>query len=137
MGCKSAQADLGLIVLSIFYNCLFLFSIIIMFDAIIKFSINNKIIIGMMVLALVGWGGYSLTQLPIDAIPDVTNNQVVILSQTPTLAAQEVEQYITSPIEQQMANLQGVEEISSTSRLGLSVITIVFDESMPMLQARQ
>jgi cobalt-zinc-cadmium resistance protein CzcA len=108
-----------------------------MFDAIIKFSINNKIIIGMMVLALVGWGGYSLTQLPIDAIPDVTNNQVVILSQTPTLAAQEVEQYITSPIEQQMANLQGVEEIRSTSRLGLSVITIVFDESMHMLQARQ
>ncbi|HEY1056124.1 MAG TPA: efflux RND transporter permease subunit, partial [Emticicia sp.] len=108
-----------------------------MFDAIIKFSINNKIIIGMMVLGLIGWGGYSLTQLPIDAIPDVTNNQVVILSQTPTLAAQEVEQYITSPIEQQMANLQGVEEIRSTSRLGLSVITIVFDESIPMLQARQ
>ncbi|RYU95542.1 efflux RND transporter permease subunit [Emticicia agri] len=108
-----------------------------MFDTIIKFSINNKIIIGMMVLALVGWGGYSLTQLPIDAIPDVTNNQVVILSQTPTLAAQEVEQYITSPIEQQMANLQGVEEIRSTSRLGLSVITIVFDEFIPILQARQ
>ncbi len=108
-----------------------------MFDAIIKFSIKNKIIIGMMVLSLIGWGGYSLTQLPIDAIPDVTNNQVVILSQTPTLAAQEVEQYITSPIEQQMANLQGVEEIRSTSRLGLSVITIVFDESIHMLQARQ
>ncbi|PLK43211.1 efflux RND transporter permease subunit [Emticicia sp. TH156] len=108
-----------------------------MFDAIIKFSIKNKIIIGMMVLGLIGWGGYSLTQLPIDAIPDVTNNQVVILSQTPTLAAQEVEQYITSPIEQQMANLQGVEEIRSTSRLGLSVITIVFDESIHMLQARQ
>ena len=108
-----------------------------MFDAIIRFSINNKIIIGLMVFALVGWGGYSLTQLPIDAIPDVTNNQVVILTQTPTLAAQEVEQYITSPIEQQMANLQGVEEIRSTSRLGLSVITIVFDESLEMLTARQ
>lgn len=90
-----------------------------------------------MVFALAGWGGYSLTQLPIDAIPDVTNNQVVILAQTPTLAAQEVEQYITFPIEQQMANLQGVEEIRSTSRLGLAVITIVFDESIEILRARQ
>ena len=91
----------------------------------------------MMVLGLIGWGGYSLTQIPIDAVPDVTNNQVVILTQTPTLAAQEVEQYITAPLEQQIANVQGVEEIRSISRLGISVISIVFDEAIPMLQARQ
>jgi heavy metal efflux system protein len=108
-----------------------------MFESIINFSLKNKLIVGLMVLGLIGWGTYSLTQIPIDAVPDVTNNQVVILSQTPTLAAQEVEQYITAPLEQQIANVQGVEEIRSVSRLGLSVITIVFDESIDMLRARQ
>lgn len=108
-----------------------------MFDKLILFSIKNKLIIALMMLGFIIWGGYSLTQLPIDAVPDVTNNQVVILTQTPTLAAQEVEQYITTPLEIQMANLQGVNEIRSTSRQGLSVITIVFDESIGMYLGRQ
>ncbi|MFB0907321.1 MAG: CusA/CzcA family heavy metal efflux RND transporter, partial [Spirosomataceae bacterium] len=90
-----------------------------------------------LLLGAVIWGGVSLTQLPIDAIPDVTNNQVVILTQSPTLATQEVEQYITSPIELQVANLQGVTEIRSTSRQGLSVITLVFEEDTPIYLARQ
>ncbi len=108
-----------------------------MFEKIIDFSIHNKLIISLFVLGSVIWGGVSLTQLPIDAIPDVTNNQVVILTQSPTLATQEVEQYITSPIELQVANLQGVTEIRSTSRQGLSVITLVFEENTPIYLARQ
>jgi heavy metal efflux system protein len=108
-----------------------------MFQKIITYSIQNKLIIGLMVVGMVLSGVYSLTQLPIDAVPDVTNNQVVVFTQSPTLAAQEVEQYITSPIELQVANLQGVTEIRSTSRQGLSVITLVFDEDTEMYLARQ
>lgn len=108
-----------------------------MLDNVIQLSIKNKLVVGIMTLGLFIWGVISLMKLPIDAVPDVTNNQVVILTQTPTLAAQEVEQYITTPLEQQMANLQGVLEIRSTSRLGLSVITVVFDESIDILRARQ
>lgn len=108
-----------------------------MFEKIIYYSIHNKLVISLLIIGLVIWGGYSLTQLPIDAIPDVTNNQVVILTQSPTLAAQEVEQYITTPIELQVANLQGVTETRSTSRQGLSVITLVFNEGINMYLARQ
>lgn len=108
-----------------------------MFEKIIDFSINNKLIIGVSMIILVAWGSYSLTQLPIDAIPDVTNNQVVILTQSPSLAAEEMEQYVTAPLELQMANLQGVDQIRSTSRQGLSVITLVFDEKISMYLARQ
>lgn len=108
-----------------------------MFEKIIHFSIHNKLIVGISIVGLLIWGVYSLTKLPIDAIPDVTNNQVVVLTQSPTLAAQEVEQYITAPIELKVANLQGVTEIRSTSRQGLSVITLVFEEGIDMYLARQ
>ena len=108
-----------------------------MFEKIILFSIRNKLIIGIAIIGLIALGGYSLSKLPIDAIPDVTNNQVVILTQTPSLATEEVEQYITAPIELKMANLDGVEEIRSISRQGLSVITVVFKENVGMYLARQ
>lgn len=108
-----------------------------MFENIIRFSIHNKLVIAISVLGLVIWGAFSLSKLPIDAIPDVTNNQVVILTQSPTLAAQEVEQYITTPIELKVSNLQGVTEIRSISRQGLSVITLVFEEEIEMYLARQ
>ncbi|SEI70831.1 cobalt-zinc-cadmium resistance protein CzcA [Dyadobacter koreensis] len=108
-----------------------------MFDSIIRFSIRNKLIVGLMVLGLISWGIYALSKLPIDAVPDITTNQVVVLTQTPALAAQEVEQYITAPIELSLTNVQGVEEIRSVSRLGLSVITVVFDDNMDILKARQ
>lgn len=88
-------------------------------------------------LILLIWGGFSLSKLPIDAIPDVTNNQVVILTQTPALATEEVERYITTPLELKMTNLQGVLEIRSTSRQGLSVITVVFNEDIGIYLARQ
>ncbi len=108
-----------------------------MFDTIIRFSIRNKLVIGAFVLALIGWGSYSAYNLPVDAVPDITNNQVVIITQTPALAAQEAERFITTPLELAMANLQGIEEIRSVSKLGLSVITVVFSEDTEMLNARQ
>ena len=76
-----------------------------MLDKIIQFSIKNKLVIGVMTIALIVWGVWSANKLPIDALPDVTNNQVQVITQAPTLAAQEVEQFITSPIERSMANL--------------------------------
>ncbi|TDB63703.1 CusA/CzcA family heavy metal efflux RND transporter [Arundinibacter roseus] len=107
------------------------------FESIIRFSIRNKLIIGLFVVGLVGWGVYALSKLPIDAVPDITSNQVVVLTQSPALAAQEVEQYITTPIELSLGNVQGVTEIRSVSRLGLSVITVVFDDQLDILKARQ
>jgi len=108
-----------------------------MLDNIIGFSIRNKIIIGLAVLVLVIWGGYSLTQIPIDAVPDITNNQVQIITQSPQFSAQEIEQFITAPLEISFANLQKVEEIRSISRFGLSVVTVVFTEDMDIYLARQ
>jgi cobalt-zinc-cadmium resistance protein CzcA len=108
-----------------------------MLDKIIYFSIKNKLVIGIFTLILIGWGTYSLTQLPIDALPDITNNQVQIITEAPTLAAQEVEQFITSPVERTMSNLPGLVEMRSMSRFGLSVITIVFTESTNVYFARQ
>nr|WP_245402719.1 CusA/CzcA family heavy metal efflux RND transporter [Pontibacter sp. E15-1] len=88
-------------------------------------------------MALVVWGGYSLTQLPIDAVPDITNNQVQVITVSPSLAAQEVERLISFPVEQTMATIPDVEEIRSFSRFGLSVVTIVFDDKVDEYWARQ
>lgn len=90
-----------------------------------------------MTLALIIWGIYSLTRLPIDAVPDITNNQVQIISQAPSLGAQEVEQFITAPIELAMANIPDVIEKRSISRSGISVITIVFEDKTDIYRARQ
>ncbi|WP_156307225.1 CusA/CzcA family heavy metal efflux RND transporter [Sphingobacterium endophyticum] len=108
-----------------------------MLDHIIKFSIKNKIIIGIMTLVLIIWGVWSATKLPIDAVPDITNNQVQIFTTTPTLAGQEVERLVTFPIEQSLANIPDIEEIRSISRFGLSVITVVFKEEVDIYFARQ
>jgi heavy metal efflux system protein len=108
-----------------------------MINRIIDFSVKNKFLIGLFVLALVGWGTYSLTKLPIDAVPDITNNQVQIISVAPTLAANEVEQYITAPIEISVANIPDKIELRSISRLGLSVVTVVFKDNVDMYWARQ
>jgi cobalt-zinc-cadmium resistance protein CzcA len=108
-----------------------------MLNKIIYFSIKNKLAIGIFTLLLIVWGIYSLSQLPIDAVPDVTNNQVQIITNAPTLASQEVEQFITYPIEQSIANLPDLEEIRSISRFGLSVVTVVFDDKVDIYFARQ
>ncbi len=108
-----------------------------MINRIITFSIKNKFIIGLFVLALIGWGTYSLTSLPIDAIPDITNNQVQVISLAPSLAVQEVESFITAPIEVAVANIPDIIELRSISRLGLSVVTVVFEDGVDVYWARQ
>ena len=108
-----------------------------MIERIIYFSIKNKFIVGLFVVALIGWGTYSLTRLPIDAIPDITNNQVQIISLAPSLATQEVESFITAPIEVAIANIPDIVELRSISRLGLSVITVVFKDDVDLYWARQ
>jgi len=108
-----------------------------MFDYIIRFSINNKPIIGFLVLFLIGFGLYSIKEIPIDAVPDITNNQVQVVTTSPSLSPQEVERFITYPLEVTMANITDVTEIRSVSRYGLSVVTIVFKEKVPILDARQ
>lgn len=108
-----------------------------MIDRIISFSVRNKLITGLLLLALVGWGAYSVTQLPIDALPDVTNNQVLVNTVAPNLATQEVEQFITFPLEQAFKNLPDVVELRSVSRSGLSVVTVVFKDHVPLYLTRQ
>ena len=108
-----------------------------MINRIITFSIKNKFIIGLFVLALIAWGTYSLTRLPIDAIPDITNNQVQVISLAPSLAVQEVESFITAPIEVSVANIPDIIELRSISRLGLSVVTVVFRDNVDIYWARQ
>jgi cobalt-zinc-cadmium resistance protein CzcA len=108
-----------------------------MFDKLIGFSIKNKMVIGLFTIALIVWGAYSLKKLPIDALPDITNNQVTIITSAPTVAAQEIESFITNPLEISMSNLPDVKEIRSISRFGLSVITVVFDDKVNSYLARQ
>ena len=108
-----------------------------MLNSIIHFSIRNKLIVGLMTLALISWGVWSAGKLPLDAVPDITNNQVQIITLAPTLAAQETEQLITYPIEQSLANLPDLEEMRSISRFGLSVITVVFQDDIDIYFARQ
>ena len=108
-----------------------------MLDKIIHFSIKNKLIIGVFTVALIIWGCWSATKLPIDAVPDITNNQVQVITASPSLAAQEVERLITFPVEVNMANIPGLIEVRSISRFGLSVVTIVFTDETDIYWARQ
>ena len=108
-----------------------------MLNKIIAYSIKNKLIIGLFILTLIGYGSYQLTQLPIDAVPDITDNQVQVITVTPSLGAPDVERLITFPIEQANSNIPGLKEIRSFSRFGLSLITIVFDDDVDIYWARQ
>ncbi|TAE50659.1 MAG: efflux RND transporter permease subunit, partial [Bacteroidetes bacterium] len=108
-----------------------------MINSIIRFSVKQKFVIALLVLGLIGWGLSSLSRLPIDAVPDITNNQVQVVTISPSLAPREMEQYVTYPVELAMSNLPGVEHIRSVSRYGLSVVTLVFREDIPALDARQ
>ena len=108
-----------------------------MLSRIIQFSVGNKLIIGILTLALIGWGVYEVTQLPIDAVPDITDNQVQIITVSPALGATDIERVITVPIEQGISNIPGRKELRSFSRFGLSLITIVFDEETDVYWARQ
>jgi cobalt-zinc-cadmium resistance protein CzcA len=108
-----------------------------MFKSIVHFSVHKKLFVGLTALFLLAGGIVAMLTLPIDAVPDITNNQVQVVTVSPTLAPQEVEKLITMPIETEMKNIMDVEDIRSVSRFGLSVVTVVFKESVPVLQARQ
>src|SRR5688572_12041775 len=108
-----------------------------MLDKLIHFSIHNKLIIGVFTLALVIWGAWSATQLPIDAVPDITNNQVQVYTVSPSLGAEDIERLVTFPIEVNTANIPGLIETRSFSRFGLSVVTLVFTDETDVYWARQ
>lgn len=107
-----------------------------MFQKLIDYSIGHKLVVGVLTLALVAWGAWSLANLPFDSTPDITDNQVQVITQVPSLGAQEVEQYITTPIEMALANVPRLEQRRSISRGGLSVITLVFDDDADIYWAR-
>lgn len=108
-----------------------------MLNTMISFSIKNKLVIGLFLLALIGYGSYQITKLPIDAVPDITDNQVQVITTAPSLGAPDVERLLTFPIEQANNNIPGLKEIRSFSRFGLSLITIVFDDDVDVYWARQ
>ncbi|MFE3871648.1 CusA/CzcA family heavy metal efflux RND transporter [Flavobacterium sp. ZS1P70] len=108
-----------------------------MLNKIIEFSIKNKLIVGLFIVALIVYGSFQFTKLPIDAVPDITNNQVQVITSAPSLGATDIERLITFPIEQANSNIPGLKEIRSFSRFGLSVVTIVFDDAIDVYWARQ
>ena len=108
-----------------------------MLNKIIEFSIKNKLIVGLFTIALIGYGIFQFTKLPIDAVPDITDNQVQVITSAPSLGATDIERLITFPIEQANSNIPGLKEIRSFSRFGLSVVTIVFDDATDVYWARQ
>jgi cobalt-zinc-cadmium resistance protein CzcA len=108
-----------------------------MLNKIIAYSIKNKLIIGLFVVALAGWGVYEVTKLPIDAVPDITDNQVQVITVSPSLGANDIERLVTFPIEQACSSIPGTKQIRSFSRFGLSLITIVFNDDIDIYWARQ
>lgn len=108
-----------------------------MINALIKFSVANRLIVLLLVGIMAAVGAYSLINLPIDAVPDVTNVQVQVLTSAPSLAPLEIERQVTFPVETAMSGLPDVEEIRSVSKFGLSAVTIVFDDSVDTYFARQ
>ena len=108
-----------------------------MLEKIIGFSLKFKLIIILFTLTIAAFGMYAILNIPVGAVPDITNNQVQVITTSGNLSTQEIEQFITAPVELEMANLPGVKEIRSISKFGLSVVTIVFSESMGTYLPRQ
>ncbi|MDP4286085.1 MAG: CusA/CzcA family heavy metal efflux RND transporter [Bacteroidota bacterium] len=108
-----------------------------MLNAIIGFAIRNKLLVGLFIISLIGYGSYQFTKLPIDAVPDITNNQVQVITIAPSFGATDIERLVTFPIEQVNNNIPGLKEIRSFSRFGLSLVTIVFDDATDVYWARQ
>ena len=108
-----------------------------MLEKIIAFSLKNKLIVLLFTLIVSGFGIFSITQISIGAVPDVTNNQVQVITTSRNLSTQDIEQFITYPVEIEMANLPGVKEIRSISKFGLSVVTIVFEDDLGTYLPRQ
>ncbi len=107
-----------------------------MINKIIAFSIKQKLVISLLVLVLIIFGIYSAIRLPIDAVPDITNNQVQIITSSPTLSATEIERFITYPVEVAMKSLPDIVELRSISKFGISVVTVIFDDNVDIYFAR-
>ena len=108
-----------------------------MLNKIIEFAIKNKLIVGLFTIALIIYGSFELTKLPIDAVPDITNNQVQIITTAPSYGATDIERLVTFPVEQANSNIAGIKEIRSYSRFGLSLVTLVFNDDVDVYWARQ
>lgn len=108
-----------------------------MLEKIINFSIRNKLIVILFTLTIAAFGVYAILRIPVGAVPDITNNQVQVITTSGNLSTQEIEQFITAPVELEMANLPGVVEIRSVSKFGLSVVTIVFNDQLGTYLPRQ
>ena len=108
-----------------------------MLQKIIDFSVRKKFVIGLFIIALISWGSYEVTQLPIDALPDITDNQVQVLTVSPSLGATDIERLITFPIEQSCSNIAGLKQVRSFSRFGLSLVTLVFTDETDIHLVRQ
>src|SRR5512133_1706924 len=101
-----------------------------MLEKIVDFSVKNKLIVILFMLSVASFGFYVVLQIPVGAVSDITNNQVQVITTSGNLSTQEIEQFITAPVEMEMANLPGVKEIRSISKFGLSVVTIVFEDNL-------
>lgn len=108
-----------------------------MLNKIIGFSVKNKLIVALFTIALVIYGIFELTKLPVDAVPDITNNQVQIITTAPSYGATDIERLVTFPVEQASSNIAGIKEIRSYSRFGLSLVTLVFNDDVDVYWARQ
>jgi heavy metal efflux system protein len=108
-----------------------------MFESIIRYSIHHKLIILLFTLGVIGYGIYAIMNIPIGAVPDITNNQVQVITTSRNLATEDIEKFVTTPVELEMANLPGVKEIRSVSKFGLSVVTIVFEDALGTYLPRQ
>ena len=108
-----------------------------MLEKIIDFSVKNKLIVILFTLTVVGFGLFSVYKIPVGTVPDITNNQVQVITTSGNLSTQEIEQFITAPVEMEMANLPGVEEIRSVSKFGISLVTVVFEDQLGTYLPRQ
>nr|WP_321454070.1 CusA/CzcA family heavy metal efflux RND transporter [uncultured Carboxylicivirga sp.] len=108
-----------------------------MLEKIIDFSVKNKLIVILFTFTVVGFGLFSIYKIPVGTVPDITNNQVQVITTSGNLSTQEIEQFITAPVEMEMANLPGVEEIRSVSKFGISLVTVVFEDNLETYLPRQ
>ena len=108
-----------------------------MLDRILDFSLKNKLIVILFTITVAAFGLFSVFRIPVGAVPDITNNQVQVITTSGNLSTQEIEQFITTPIEMEMANLPSVSEIRSVSKFGISVVTVVFKGNIGTYLPRQ
>src|SRR6056297_1844884 len=108
-----------------------------MLEKIINFSVNNKLIVVLFTLTIVAFGLFAAFNISVGTVPDITNNQIQVITTSENLSTPEIEQFITTPVEMEMANMPGVTEIRSISKYGISVVTVVFEESMGTYLPRQ